>query len=71
MKAKAILSMKPEDLSPFGVGNKGSKNKVNNKKPNVRTTDIRKLIDIVLHDSYYLTRDEFMFLQKRIGYQKH
>lgn len=67
------LVKKPEQA--IGRANKPVNHNLVNKKPdgnkkNVRTTDYKKLQQIMLHDPDSITREEFLFLQSVIGYRQ-
>ncbi len=47
-----------------------SANRNDTKKPNVRTTDYRQMIQIFLTDPDSVTREEFMFFQRVLGYRQ-
>ena len=67
-----MLVKKPEPVS--GLINNPVNNKQKDKpaasKKNERTTDYKKLLQIMLFDPDAITRDEFMFLQSIIGYRQ-
>ena len=46
------------------------KNKPAENKKNVRTTDYKKLLQMMLNDPDAITREEFLFLQSIIGYRQ-
>lgn len=50
--------------------NNNQKNKPATNKKNVRTTDYKKLLQIMLNDPDAITRDEFMILQSELGYRQ-
>ena len=62
-----MLVKKPE-LVPGRTNNQ--KNKPAANKKNVRTTDYKKLLRIMLNDPDAITREEFMVLQSAIGYRQ-
>ncbi|AEY67273.1 DUF4157 domain-containing protein [Clostridium sp. BNL1100] len=67
-----MLVKKPEPVSGLinnPVNNK-QKDKPATSKKNVRTTDYKKLLQIMLFDPDAITREEFMFLQSVIGYRQ-
>ena len=50
--------------------NNNHKNKPAANKKNVRTTDYKKLLQMMLNDPDAITREEFLFLQSIIGYRQ-
>ncbi|MCL6500931.1 MAG: 50S ribosomal protein L4 [Candidatus Pacearchaeota archaeon] len=68
MQIKAELSKKPE--TPSSGANKSKQNKPEIKRPTIRTTDIRKLMDMILNNPDSITHEEFMLFQKQIGYRE-
>ncbi len=62
-----MLVKKPE-LAPVRTNNQ--KNKPAANKKNVRTTDYKKFLQIMLNDPDAITREEFMVLQSAIGYRQ-
>ena len=62
-----MLVKKPE-LAPGRTNNQ--KNKPAANKKNVRTTDYKKLLRIMLNNPDAITREEFMVLQSAIGYRQ-
>ncbi len=72
MKTKAALQKKPQQ-SVSTVSKKVQKQPNTVKKemqPNVRTTDYKKMEEIILTDPDSLTREEFLFFQSAVGYRR-
>ena len=67
-----MLVKKPEPVSDRTNNpvNNNHKNKPAENKKNVRTTDYKKLLQMMLNDPDAITRDEFLFLQSIIGYRQ-
>lgn len=69
MQIKAELSKEPE--TPSSGANKSKQNQLEIKKrPTFRTTNIRKLMDIILNNPDSINHDEFILFQKQIGYRQ-
>ncbi len=72
MKTKAELQKRPQQ--PVSTVNKNQQkhqdDKKNEKKPNVRTTDYKKMEEIILTDPDSLTHEEFLFFQSVVGYRR-
>ena len=67
-----MLVKKPEPASDRTNNpvNNNHKNKPAENKKNVRTTDYKKLLQMMLNDPDAITREEFLFLQSIIGYRQ-
>lgn len=72
MKTKAELQNIPKQ--PVSTVNKNlhkqQDGKTSEKKPNVRTTDYKKMEEIFLTDPDSVTREEFLFFQSAVGYRR-
>lgn len=70
MQTNAELQIK--EKQPLSTGNislqKQMETTKNEKKPNVRTTDYKKMEEIFLADPDSVTREEFLFFQSTVGY---
>ncbi len=62
------VSVKKPELAPGRKNNHINKPTAN--KKNVRTTDHKKLLQIMLNNPYAITREEFIVLQSAIGYRR-
>ncbi len=62
-----MLAKKPKS-APDRTNN--HTNKPTENKENVRTTDYKKLLQIMLNNPYAITREEFIVLQSAIGYRR-
>ncbi|QNU67686.1 DUF4157 domain-containing protein [Ruminiclostridium herbifermentans] len=78
MKTKMLVK-KPEAVSnktnsPVNNNNVNNKQeeekKPEEKKKNVRTTDYKKLMQMMLNDPDSITREEFLYIQSIIGYRR-
>jgi hypothetical protein len=72
MQTRMALQKKPEQL--LSTVNKNPQNQSDTtqiaKKPNVRTTEYRKMMEIFLTDPDSVTREEFLLFQKVVGYSR-
>ncbi|AEY66096.1 DUF4157 domain-containing protein [Clostridium sp. BNL1100] len=65
-----MLVKKPEPGWTNNLMYNNQKNKPAANKKNVRTTDYKKLLQIMLNDPDAITREEFLFLQSITGYRQ-
>ena len=71
MQTKMLVKkLEPDSSRTNNPVNNNHKNKPAENKKKVRTTDYKKLLQMMLNDPDAITREEFLFLQSIIGYRQ-
>jgi hypothetical protein len=68
MQTQATVEKKSDQATK--AANKTVQNRVVSKKPSVRTTELNKMIELVLKDPDSVSQQEFILLQSSIGFQQ-